>query len=44
MARNTIKVSQIVNDFLLTMGHDDYANDVDEAVLKNYARRGIREF
>jgi len=44
MARNTIKVSQIVNDFLLTMGHDDYANDVDEAVLKNFARRGIREF
>ena len=44
MARNTIKVSQIVNDFLLTMGHDDYANDIDEAVLKNFAKRGVREF
>jgi len=44
MARNTIKVSQIVNDFLLTMGHDDFVNDIDEAVLKNFAKRGIREF
>jgi len=44
MARNTIQVSQIVNDFLLTMGHDDYVNDIDEAVLKNFAKRGIREF
>jgi hypothetical protein len=44
MARNTIKVSQIVNDFLLTMGHDDYVNDIDEAVLKNFAKRGVREF
>lgn len=44
MARNTIKVSQIVNDFLLTMGHDDFVNDVDESVLKNFAKRGIREF
>tara|TARA_Y100000289_G_scaffold46714_1_gene46913 strand:- start:5239 stop:6066 length:828 start_codon:yes stop_codon:yes gene_type:complete len=44
MARNTIKVSQIVNDFLLTMGHDDFVNDIDEAVLKNFAKRGVREF
>jgi len=44
MARNTIKVSQIVNDFLLTMGHDDFVNDIDESVLKNFAKRGIREF
>lgn len=44
MARNTTKVSQIVNDFLLTMGHDDFVNDIDEAVLKNFAKRGIREF
>ena len=44
MARNTIKVSQIVNDFLLTMVHDDFVNDIDEAVLKNFAKRGIREF
>ena len=26
------------------MGHDDYANDIDEAVLKNFAKRGVREF
>ncbi len=44
MARNTVKVSQIVNDFLLTTGHDDFANDTDESVLKNFAKRGIREF
>jgi len=43
MARNTISVEQIVNDFILTLDGDDYVNNANGVVIRNYALRGIRE-
>lgn len=43
MARNTIKISQVINDFLITLDHDDYANDVTHASVRVIALRGVRE-
>lgn len=43
MARDTISIDQIVNDFLLTADGDDYVNNVSGIALRNYALRGIRE-
>jgi len=43
MARDTVSVEQIVNDLILTMDGDDFANNTNATVLRNYALRGIRE-
>ena len=43
MARNLITVSQVVNDFILTLEGDDYANNESDTLIHNYALRGIRE-
>jgi len=43
MARNLITVSQVVNDFILTLEGDDYANNASDTLIHNYALRGIRE-
>lgn len=43
MARDTVSVEQIVNDFMLTADGDDYVNNVNGVVARNYALRGIRE-
>jgi len=43
MARDTVSVDQIVNDFLLTADGDDYVNNANGVVIRNYALRGIRE-
>lgn len=43
MARDTVSVNQVVNDFVLTMDGDDYANNSNATILRNYALRGIRE-
>jgi hypothetical protein len=43
MARDTVSVEQIVNDLVLTMDGDDFANNANATVLRNYALRGIRE-
>lgn len=43
MARYTVSVDQIVNDFLLTADGDDYVNNANGVVIRNYALRGIRE-
>jgi len=43
MARDTISIEQIVNDFLLTADGDDYVNNVSGIALRNYALRGVRE-
>lgn len=45
MARKeiTVSVDQVVNDFILTMGSDDYANNVSDVVIRNFALRGVRE-
>jgi len=43
MARDTVSVDQIVNDFMLTLDGDDYANNANGMLVRNYALRGIRE-
>lgn len=43
MARDTISIDQIVNDFMLTLDGDDYANNANGMLVRNYALRGIRE-
>src|SRR6056300_307734 len=43
MARDTVSVDQIINDIMLTADGDDYANNANGVVLRNYALRGIRE-
>lgn len=43
MARDTVSIEQIVNDFMLTSDGDDYVNNVNGVVVRNYALRGIRE-
>ena len=44
MARDLVTVKEVVNDFILSMGSDDYASNVSDTVVRNYALRGIREF
>lgn len=43
MARDTVSVDQIVNDFMLTLDGDDYVNNATSTIVRNYALRGIRE-
>lgn len=43
MAQHKIKISQVINDFQLTMDGDDYASNVSDIALRNFALRGVRE-
>lgn len=43
MARNTVSISQIVGDFILTSEGDDYISNASDILVRNYALRGIRE-
>lgn len=43
MARNLITVTEVVNDFILTLDGDDYAANVSDTLVHNYALRGIRD-
>lgn len=43
MAQHKIKISQVINDFQITMDGDDYASNVSEIALRNFALRGVRE-
>ena len=43
MARDTVSIEQIINDIMLTADGDDYVNNANGVVLRNYALRGIRE-
>lgn len=43
MSLETVSINQIVNDYMLTMGYDDYGNNASEVVVRNFALRGIRE-
>ena len=43
MARNLVPISDVVNDFILSVTDDDYANDVSNTLVNNYALRGLRE-
>jgi len=43
MAFNKVKLSQIINDFIVTLDGDDYASNVSDSAIRNFALRGIRE-
>lgn len=43
MSRNATLVSDVVNDFLLTLSEDDYVSNVADYHVHNLALRGIRE-
>lgn len=44
MSMNKVKLSQIINDFLITLDGDDFGSSVSDIAIRNIALRGIREF
>ena len=40
MSMNKVKLSQIVNDFIITSDGDDYINNVSDVAIRNFALRG----
>jgi len=43
MAQSYVTVDQVVKDFIITMEFDDYANTASDVVIRNLAKRGVRE-
>tara|TARA_R110000751_G_scaffold32636_1_gene81906 strand:- start:466 stop:1284 length:819 start_codon:yes stop_codon:yes gene_type:complete len=43
MPRNYVPLSQVVDDFIITLESDDYANTASDTAVRTYALRGIRE-
>ena len=43
MARNLVTVSEVVSDFIMSLEGDDFAKNVSDTLVHNYALRGIRE-
>jgi hypothetical protein len=43
MARNTVLLSQIVGDFILTQEEGDYSSNSSQVAIHNFALRGLRE-
>jgi len=43
MALNRVTLKDVVKEFMLSVDVDDYTNGVSEAIVKNYALRGIRD-
>ena len=43
MARNTVPLSQVIKDFIITLDGDDYASNASDSAIRHFALRGIRE-
>lgn len=43
MARNTVPLNQVINDFIITLADDDYAGHASDVQGRTHALRGIRE-
>lgn len=43
MSHNKVPLSQLIKDFIITSDGDDYANNVSDSAIRNFALRGIRE-
>tara|TARA_R110002096_G_scaffold170211_2_gene342444 strand:+ start:1878 stop:2714 length:837 start_codon:yes stop_codon:yes gene_type:complete len=43
MARNTVSISDIVRDFIITNEENDYTSNVSDISIRNFALRGIRD-
>ncbi len=41
---NYVSLREVIVDFMLTMGEDDYASSASEYAIRNFGLRGIREF
>lgn len=41
---NYVTLRQVMDDFVITMDVDDYVSNINDAMLRNVALRGIREF
>lgn len=43
MSHVKVKLNQIIKDFIITLDGDDYAGNVSDSAIRNFALRGIRE-
>jgi len=43
MANNYIPLSQVVNDFVITLDGDDYVSNASDNTIRSFALRGVRE-
>jgi len=43
MARNYVPLSQVIDDFIITLESDDYASTASDNIIRSHALRGIRE-
>jgi len=43
MARNQIQLSQVIDDFIISLDSDNYAAGASDNIIRSYALRGIRE-
>lgn len=43
MSMNTVRLSQIIKDFIVTLDGDDYVSNASDIAIRNFALRGIRE-
>ena len=43
MARNRVPISQVIDDFIITQGEDDFVSGASDAAIRNFAFRGLRE-
>lgn len=43
MARNYTQLSDIINDFIITLDGDDYVSNVPDSTIRAFALRGVRE-
>lgn len=44
MSQNTVKLSEVIKDFKITMDDTDHVANVSDTAINNIARRGMREF
>tara|TARA_R100001440_G_scaffold45834_1_gene65461 strand:- start:663 stop:1490 length:828 start_codon:yes stop_codon:yes gene_type:complete len=43
MARNQTQLSQVIDDFIISLESDNYASGASDNIIRSYALRGIRE-
>jgi len=43
MAQSYVTVDQVVKDFIITLEFDDFVNSTSDVVIRNLAKRGVRE-
>jgi hypothetical protein len=43
MARNTVPLTQVISDFILSLAEDDFAANASDNQIRTYALRGVRD-